>query len=170
MNILHINSYDVGGAPKAAFRLHNNLLEAGLNSEMIVLAKINRQTTAHSYRKSFFLLQIRQKIRSVVRSVHRDHIDPNYLYKFENQVDVSNAEAVYAQLPFKPDIIVAHWVSDFISTRTLCNLGRLCNAPLIWYLMDMAPLTGGCHYAWDCRGVYRGMRQMSCSDLCQSLR
>jgi glycosyltransferase involved in cell wall biosynthesis len=152
MNILHINSYDVGGAPKGAFRLHKNLLEAGLNSEMFVLANINKQTKAFSFRKNFFLLQVRQKIRSIINSLHNDHTNPDYLFKFENQVDVSSAEKIYKKLPFKPDIIVAHWISEFISAQTLCELGTLCNAPLIWYLLDMAPLTGGCHYAWDCKG------------------
>lgn len=152
MNILHINCYDIGGAPKGAFRLHKNLLEAGLNSEMFVLVKINKQTQAYSFRKSLFLLQVRQKIRSTINSIRNVHTNPDYLFKSGNQFDVSSAEDIYKKLPFKPDIIVAHWISDFISAQTLCELGRLCNAPLVWYLLDMAPLTGGCHYAWDCKG------------------
>src|SRR6266568_3655942 len=146
MNILHINSYDIGGAPKGAFRLHKNLLEDGLNSEMFVLVKINKQTKAISFRKNFFLLQVRQKIKSIKNSLRNEYTDPDYLFKSANQFDVSSADAIYKKLPFKPDIIVAHWISDFISAQTLCNLGKLCKAPLIWYLMDMAPLTGGCHF------------------------
>ncbi len=152
MNVLHINCYDIGGAPKGAFRLHRNLLEAGLNSEMFVLVKIDGQTRAHSFRNSLFLLQVRQKIRSTINLIRNNHTNPDYLYKYGNQFDVSNAEVIYKELPFKPDIIVAHWISDFVSAQTLCDLGRLCNAPLVWYLLDMAPLTGGCHYAWDCKG------------------
>jgi len=152
MNILHINSYDIGGAPKGAFRLHMNLLESGLNSEMFVLAKINKETKSLSFRRNFFLLQVRQKIRILRNSLNNVHTDPDYLFKSDKQVDVSNPEGFYNKLHFKPDIIVAHWISDFISVQTLCELGKLCKAPLIWYLLDMAPLTGGCHYAWDCKG------------------
>lgn len=152
MKVLHLNSYDIGGAAKAAFRLHKNLIEEGLDSEMFILAKINKQTKAFSFRKNFFLLQMRQKIRSIVNWLYNNQTDPNYLYKYTNQFDVSCPEDIYNKLPFKPDVIVAHWISDFISAQTLCELGKLCKAPLIWYLMDMAPLTGGCHYAWDCKG------------------
>ncbi len=29
------------------------------------------------------------------------------------------------------------------------NKRNKCNQFLL-YMMDMAPMTGGCHYAWDC--------------------
>ena len=56
---------------------------------------------------------------------------------------------------FTPDIIVAHSLTYFFTVRQLYELQQITGAPIIWYLLDMAPLTGGCHYAWDCSGYTR---------------
>jgi len=40
MKVLHINTSDInGGAARAAYRLHRSLLEAGINSKMLVQNK-----------------------------------------------------------------------------------------------------------------------------------
>ncbi|MCH8112840.1 MAG: hypothetical protein IH905_12955, partial [Proteobacteria bacterium] len=53
---------------------------------------------------------------------------------------------------FRSDVIVAYWLGCFFTTRELRALQEATGAPLVWYMMDMAPFTGGCHYAFDCRG------------------
>lgn len=53
---------------------------------------------------------------------------------------------------FQPDIVVAYWLGCFLTTRELAALQRATGAPVVWYMMDMAPFTGGCHYAFDCAG------------------
>ena len=62
---------------------------------------------------------------------------------------------IVSALPFQPDAIIAHWISNFIDSSALRELNRVTRAPILWYLMDMAPLTGGCHYAFDCKGYTR---------------
>jgi hypothetical protein len=39
MKILHVNTYDTGGAAKAAIRLHLGLLEENVNSKMLIKHK-----------------------------------------------------------------------------------------------------------------------------------
>jgi glycosyltransferase involved in cell wall biosynthesis len=56
------------------------------------------------------------------------------------------------RLPFIPDAIIAHWISGFADGGTLRELSRRTGAPALWYLLDMAPLTGGCHYSFGCEG------------------
>jgi glycosyltransferase involved in cell wall biosynthesis len=46
-------------------------------------------------------------------------------------------------------------VANFITVDMMRQLSKDTGAPLYWYMMDMAPLTGGCHYAFDCEGYKR---------------
>jgi glycosyltransferase involved in cell wall biosynthesis len=159
MNVLHLSTSDVGGAGKAAYRLHQNLLELGLNSKMMVLNHKSgdkeiigfnghKQVAKFGNNISKFLLKFSSK--------------PKYHYQNQNQSPISISD-IQNKMPFKPDIIVAHWISNFITVEHLQQLS-LDGVPVLWYLMDMAPFTGGCHYAWDCTGY------MNQCDNCPALR
>lgn len=39
-----------------------------------------------------------------------------------------------------------------MNTKNIFELYRNTNARVFWLMYDMAPFTGGCHYAWDCNG------------------
>ena len=39
MKILHLNTYDIGGAARAAYRFHTALKDAGHESKMLVFKK-----------------------------------------------------------------------------------------------------------------------------------
>ncbi|MCK0131217.1 glycosyltransferase [Flavobacteriaceae bacterium F08102] len=60
---------------------------------------------------------------------------------------------------FIPDVIIVIFAQNFISYKNLAELQEITNAPIIWQFADMHPFTGGCHYAWDCKGY-----QKSCQD------
>jgi len=50
----------------------------------------------------------------------------------------------------KPDLIIVYYVADFLSAKALLEIQQHFKAPMAFYLMDAAMLTGGCHYPWDC--------------------
>ena len=56
---------------------------------------------------------------------------------------------------FGPDLIVVHQISDFLSFADIRALQEATGARVAWNLVDMEHLTGGCHYAWECRGFER---------------
>jgi len=49
------------------------------------------------------------------------------------------------------DVLNIHWVAEFLSAEGLAALARL-GPPVVFTLHDMAPFTGGCHYAAGCEG------------------
>jgi len=51
---------------------------------------------------------------------------------------------------FKPDIVIVLFMTEFISFKNLYELNKLTKAPILLYMKDMAAMTGGCHYAWEC--------------------
>lgn len=157
MNILHLCTHDFGGAAKAAYRLHRNLKASGLNSKMLVYVKANNSSDVISFYDYNFSYKLRDKLRIEIKRISgRAHTDPDYIFLDNNSSPIKNINKLLAKIPFKPDIIVAHWISNFITTEYLYQLSDYYEAPVIWYLLDMAPMTGGCHYAWDCAGYKDG--------------
>jgi glycosyltransferase involved in cell wall biosynthesis len=147
VNILHLSTHDAGGAGKAAHRLHQNLRTYGLHSKMLVLNKQSDDKDVIPFAKRDFILQSHTTLAKTWLKLRT-----NTKYYFQNQATLISAEDILNSIPFTPDIIIAHWVSNFVTAENFYQLSQHIRAPILWYLMDMAPLTGGCHYAWDCRG------------------
>ena len=150
MNILLINAYDSGGAGKAVYRLHQNLKTRGHNIKLLVKHKtIADQDVV----KVSSLGLMTRAIETLERRIHVRDTDPNfYFFNAREERSYTPTRRLLYQVPFKPDVIIANWISTFINTRNLYELGKTTQAPVLWHLMDMAPLTGGCHYAWSCDG------------------
>lgn len=55
------------------------------------------------------------------------------------------------------DILNVHWVAEFLSAGGLAALARI-GPPVVFTLHDMAPFTGGCHYAAGCEGFAAACR------------
>jgi len=51
-----------------------------------------------------------------------------------------------------PDVIVVLFNVKFLSYKNFYELGLHCNVPILIKMADMAPMTGGCHYTWACKG------------------
>lgn len=73
-------------------------------------------------------------------------------YSFYNLIEVfSIFPTNYLLKKFdKPDIIILYWVSGLITSKDIYKLHQKTGAKLIWYPMDMAVVTAGCHYSWGC--------------------
>lgn len=151
LKILHLSSFDFGGAGMAAYRLHCNLRRDGFISKMLVAHKkeadddvIQVAEDSKSSRLLTFLTKAELKLFS----------DKDYYFQDQTRSIVTDPERLLQQVGFKPDLVVVHWVSNFVSAADVRALSLACKAPVVWYLLDMAPLTGGCHYAWDCTGYF----------------
>ena len=149
MKILHLSTFDIGGAGVAAYRIHKNLAARGVDSKMLVLSKHTEDVSVIPLvMPNYFVRAYRVALRMLLK------IRSNPDYYFQDQTKSASRKGIniLEEIDFKPDLIVAHWVSNFVSLKDLYQIHSRTNIPVIWYLMDMAPLTGGCHYAWDCVG------------------
>ena len=149
--ILHLSSYDQGGAGLAAYRLHVNLRAAGYRSVMAVGNRRQNDPDVHA------VPAVAPSRLRVLAARARLKLMANQDYYFQDQSlgAVSSARAILNRVKVIPDAIVVHWVSHFVSAEVVREMSLLTGAPVIWYLLDMAPLTGGCHYAWTCDGYTR---------------
>ena len=148
MKVLLINASDInGGASRATYRLHNALLDEGVDSIMLVQSKFTDDYT---------VIGPANKIENEINR-QRSRLDrlPTLLYKDRTRTIFSPAWFPFSKIvpkinEIKPDIVHLHWITDgMICIEDL----TLIKYPIVWSLHDMWAFTGGCHYDENC-GAY----------------
>ncbi len=154
MKVVHISTSDSGGAGIAAVRLHNALLNAGIES--FLLTKLNFVSNIRNHfvlnpETLFSRVLVRSGLkRNIYRALTIKHLAnrPSGYEKFSfpfSEIDLTKHPIVK-----KADIINLHWVSDrFLDFESFFTKIK---KPVIWTLHDMNPFTGGCHHADDSIG------------------
>jgi glycosyltransferase involved in cell wall biosynthesis len=134
----------LGGAAKAAYKLHKGLQKAKVSSTMLVLQKTIKDSTV----KSFYDGR-KNKILPALRSMRDLWILKLY---------PKREKAVWANLFFKiglhkkirpitPDVVHLQWISGgFASLKELSKIRQ----PIVWRLSDSYAFTGGCHLPFEC--------------------
>lgn len=78
-----------------------------------------------------------------------------YMSGLNEKFTIRKARRIIKRLTFTPDGFIYLFPQKFLTAGDLYYLNDKTKAPIFWYMMDMAPMTGGCHYAWDCTGYTR---------------
>lgn len=150
LSFLHLSTTDRGGAGIAAQRIHANLMAEGHRSRMF----IDHGTGGPGIQlcKGLSAAASRTASKAVFRAVTRSRF-----YFRDQRYDRPNAEPLIRQMAeTRPDVIMCHAISNFLSFPSVARLAAASRAPVLWSLMDMASFTGGCHYASNCGGYGRG--------------
>ena len=133
----------VGGAARAAYRLHEAMLSIGADSQMLVQTKygnsdlvIGAQSSAAKQWANVVFLFNQIPLRSY-NERKASFFSPQWV-----------PEITASQIARRsPDIINLHWVNNgFLRIETV----KLLQKPIIWTMHDMWPFTGGCHYSAGC--------------------
>jgi glycosyltransferase involved in cell wall biosynthesis len=152
MKIVHINTFDqLGGAARAAYRLHTGLLRIGQDSRMFVLDKSSNDPSVVRYdppRNPWS--RIRREIRrqAMARSIERYRASAPSALSFFNDGRAIHGADPWKHLP-ENDVVQLHWVYGFLDYEAFfSSLPR--NKPIIWTMHSMDAMTGGCFYNGDC--------------------
>lgn len=98
--------------------------------------------------------RILRMIRTLSKSKRR--IDENYsIQDYDQRRSFLKNRKLNKLSRLKPDIIIAVFMQNMVSFKDLYKLQVQTKANVILYIMDMAPFTGACHYAWDCRNYQK---------------
>jgi glycosyltransferase involved in cell wall biosynthesis len=77
------------------------------------------------------------------------HQMPGLFSSFKYGIDISKCHEVV-----ESDIIYLHWIcASFINFRILKKILKI-GKPVFWFMHDMFPITGGCHYSYECTKYY----------------
>lgn len=144
MKILHISTRDlVGGAARAAYRLHQGLQSINVNSQILVQTKISDDQTVVA--PQTIVEKGIAKFGGILDTF------PPKLYHQRQQSPFSTQwlpDLIARQVArLAPDLINLHWITDnHLSIETIAKFKQ----PVVWTLHDMWPFTGGCHYNQNC--------------------
>jgi len=155
MKIVNISHTDKGGAGTAVLRTHKRLLELGYNS-ILYLASDRKPTNTlinridrrfgHRFKK---LKAVFFKQRSPV--VFSDKV-AKYCFFSTSELEKISICSILDNID-DGDVILMYWLgSKMLNTSNFIQLSKKRKIKLVWYAVDMAPITGGCHYFWECKG------------------
>ena len=141
----------LGGAARAAYRLHKGLQRAGHESVMVVAARTSDDPTVVAFEKPMDLFSlVRRGLRQL--RIHRDFMryrnSRPHGYELFSDDRSSYSATLLDQIP-ACQVINLHWIPGLVDYGTF--FARVPHStPVVWTLHDMNPLTGGCHYDLGC--------------------
>lgn len=141
MKVVHVSTTDYGGAYKAAARINESMEACGVDSQLLLRTKYNKnnfgEEVFHSRYQRFC-----SKFKNVVNLL---------LSRGEIVSDYFGTNITHDVIIDQADVIVLHWVNSFIAYR---NAEQLLNTSkkIIWVMHDMWLFTGGCHCDQYCGG------------------
>lgn len=136
MRVVFLGTYkSKGGAAVAAKRAFESVSMLGVNATFV-----DSDTLRFSRRFSLNLMvrKVYAKLGGLLRA--------RSLIPFSVDGPTNSALIKYINA-LKPDIVHLHWINDgFLALSDLLEI----EAPIVWTLHDMWPLTGGCHVNFHC--------------------
>lgn len=165
-SILFLSHSDDGGAGRANLNIAKAFISLGHEVQFLVVekktneefvtqvTKIRKVKKQKSYSERainllFSKLKIFQNATPIVQNIYVEK------YCYYNDDETKSEFEIGEIKPFikiKPDIIFGGWISLFVNLNTIGLLGKLYSSTCYVIMNDMAPLTGGCHYNWECDG------------------
>lgn len=140
MKVVHLVTYDKGGAYNAATRISKALLNE-IDSKIIAFESENVEEVCNTPLKKIYFKILRR-------------LNYYFLLIFKQDADFSHeyfsSHICHLKEIKDADIIHIHWISSgMMSIDDLRTLGEM-RKKIVWTLHDMYPMTGGCHYTGDC--------------------
>ena len=159
------NSDPYKTAGVVAYNLFDGLKKRGHYTKMIVKTYGNYKNNdiVNIQKKSDVIIhKIKNKLKKIITKLFhikktvqplKDHYG---FHDFDHTKQYYKTEDVLKYIDFKPDIILYLFPQRFLNSQNLYELNKFTDAPIFWYLMDFAALTGGCHYFWNCKKYLTG--------------
>lgn len=177
--ILHISTYDSGGAGLAALRLHKALLDNGIDSKMLVADKktnidtvwVATESTINKYipPKNPIARSFKVCLRKLGIGLERFEKYKESISKLQQQYPafytypISSYELHKHPLVQEADIIHLHWIENFVDYETFFpNVGK----PIVWTFHDINPLYGGFHHVRKRKAYYNYYKDVE-DNLCR---
>jgi glycosyltransferase involved in cell wall biosynthesis len=167
IRVLHITNNDCDGVGRAVLRLHKGLINFGIDSKVLVLHKKTKERGVYSigYAKTIKITFIdliynclkldKTKLikitKFIIFKLHSKMLGlryrPKTLFNF-GKVAV-NFKELYVYFS-NSDILFLHGVHEILSAEDLYKIHKKFSLKIFYHMLDMEPITGGCHFNFDC--------------------
>lgn len=144
-----------GGAAKAGYRTHTALREAGVDSRLIVRSKVSDDPYVQAVAPLPRWESRRRRLRAHLPLVRPGRLpEATETFNFDLRQDFDR-RSLFAFERGRVDVVCLHRITRFLTVRQIRELHEHYRCPVVWVLLDQNPLTGGCHYSFDCEGYTR---------------
>jgi glycosyltransferase involved in cell wall biosynthesis len=145
LKVLQLNYSDtIGGAARAAYRIHHALRSSGIDSRMLVNVAafgdwtVQGPTSTRAKAIGRIRPQLATPLRKLLRTrnpiIHSPALVPS---RWPERINASDA-----------DVVNLHWVQgEMLSIADIAHIRK----PIVWTLHDMWAFCGAEHLAWDNR-------------------
>lgn len=104
----------------------------------------------------YYKTKFQKKFKSVLNKIIPPFLDKtnrNYaIQEYDQTKTPTLLKTIIEKIPFHPDAVIISFNVGFLSYKNLSELSMHFDIPVFIRMADMSPMTGGCHYAWDCKG------------------
>lgn len=152
IKVLSVCTSDAGGgAPRAAYRIHQSVRNLGVDSRMFVKNKYNNDPTVvslnelvpeNAFYKAFDWTRnkVKNKLQHTCWNRYPER-DPIFMS------DLRGTDLHGALRTLDYDVLHLHWFNNrFVSLEDLPK-----DKPIVWTLHDSWPFCGICHYFFECK-------------------
>ncbi len=170
--ILLLSTSDTNGAAEYIFKVAQLFVDKGHIVAMLVKHKTQHDNIVIQYQpinniKRSLLIRIWIKLKNYFQPPKKNNIsfDSNFYFfsKDETSVNIS-VDQVIKQIGFIPEYIFSGITYGFMNSTDLLYIQQFSKAAVYNITVDMNHFTGGCHYAWDCKGYITG-----CDENCPAI-
>ncbi|MEO6488419.1 MAG: glycosyltransferase [Ferruginibacter sp.] len=104
----------------------------------------------------FWKNKVINKLQRMFRLINKKPTDDKYhFHEVDEEKVFYSTNSILRTAGMKPDVIIILFAKNFVNAKNIYELNVQTKAPVYWMMYDTSPLTGGCHYSWDCSG-YQG--------------
>ena len=142
--ILHINTKELGGAAKAALRLHEKFIDLGYESNFLMLKYVlpdAKNVTTLSDLFSRIIKPFYRMLEAILLYKRKSGMFSSFIF---------GANVHKHPLVLNADVIYLHWIAgnmiNWYSLKKILDSGK----PVYWFMHDYLAMTGGCHNPIDC--------------------
>ncbi len=149
MKILHINTYDTGGAANACLRIHKALLDKGIDSKVLVLYKSKKIPEVYEFN---YWENTKNRLQRYFKrqkyNRYKEKMGQLNSFKEKYPVEIFSCSKTIFDITKHPlykeaDIIQLNWVAGFIDEPSFFQKNT---KPVIWRTPDLYICGGGYHY------------------------
>ena len=136
-----------------ALDLMKGLMNYGCNIQIITKSELDEKyllKNRNIYRSFLRVFKILTNIKNKF-----DYIfckSSYYMFSLKTNNSKQYLNYLIESINLIPDFYIYLFPNNFLDMSDLYYLYEKTKVKIIWYMMDMSILTGGCHYAWDCDG------------------
>lgn len=163
--ILLLSTGDINGAYEYIYRLAKLFQEEEHIVAMLVKNKSKADHFIFSYselqKNRTFLKRATLKTKNKFFSGNKEKIsfDSNYGFISTDELSINvNPNRIIDLIGFTPDFIFVGMTDEFMNSTDLLHLQQLTKSKVFNITVDMNHFTGGCHYAWNCKGYIEGCK------------